>query len=381
MKLSSIIATTIVASFAVTPAIAGGLDTYVNSGSGVNVTAYGQVNRAAQYADNGEKSAVHHVDNKMSGTRGGFKVKAKVDEDFSVGANWEIEYLSNPSSSVDIDGPEVSSKFSERKLEVWAKYMGWKVSAGQGEFASDGTGEKSFGDGLNTAMHPKVQDGMGDYTTRINTAGVYTMGGKVDSFVSNIDGVGRGDRVRIDSPSFNGFSLSGSTGTADKTGNITDMQAWDVALRYAGEFGAIRVAGAASYSDVDSASEESRQTGSLFFGHDSGFGIGGVYENKEFTATGRDDQTYMYVRGSYVAKDLCKYGKTSFGVEYGTAENVKTNDQEGKFWGVGAVQKLKAVSTELYVSYRAFDFDDDALKASSSVEDFTTGMAGARLKF
>ncbi|MGB0921135.1 MAG: porin [Alphaproteobacteria bacterium] len=378
MKLSHIIAATLVASTTVAPAMAGGINLGTET---VTVTPYAQINRAAQYADNGEKSSVIHVDNKMSGTRGGFKVKAKVDDNFSVGGNWEIEYLSNPSSKVDIDGAEIKNEFSERKLEIWAKYNGWKISAGQGEFASDGTGEKQFKDGLNTAMHPKVQDGTGDYTTRINTMGVYSVGGKVDSFVANVDGIGRGDRIRIDTPVFNGFSLSAATGQPDKTGNLTDTQAWDVALRYAGEFGAIRVAAAASYADMDSASEESRHGGSIFLGHESGFGIGGVYEGIDFTAAGRDDHSYMYVRGSYVADDLCKYGKTSFGVEYGKAENVKSNDQEGNFWGVGAVQKLKAVSTELYVSYRAFDFDDSSLLASESIEDFTTGMAGARIKF
>lgn len=377
MKLSRIIASTLVASFAITPAMAG-----IELGDeDFSIKPYAQINRAVQYADNGEKSAVHHVDNKMSGTRAGIKVTAILDDDMTIGSHWEFEYLINPSSKIDIDGPDLSNEANERKLEVWANYKGWKVSGGQGEFASDGTGEKSFGDNLNIAMTPKVQDGAGDHTTRINTAGMYAVGGKVDSFVANVDGIGRGDRVRIDTPTFNGFSLSGSTGMPDKTDNDSDIQAWDVALRYTGEFGAIRVTAAASYADVDTAAEEGRHSGSIFFGHENGFGIGGVYEGIDFTAAGRDDHTYMYVRGSYVADDICKYGKTSFGVEYGVAENVKSNDQEGSFWGVGAVQKLNAISSELYVSYRAFDFEDTALAPTASIENFTTGMAGARIKF
>ncbi len=48
--------------------------------------------------------------------------------------------------------------------------------------------------------------------------------------------------VRYDTPTFGGFSASASWGEDDM---------WDVAVRYAGEWGGFKVAAAAAYNEVN----------------------------------------------------------------------------------------------------------------------------------
>ena len=65
---------------------------------------------------------------------------------------------------------------------------------------------------------------------------------------NNFDGGGATNgRVRYDSPTIAGFTLSASWAHGDD--DDVDQDSWSVALRYAGEFGAFRVAGGIGYQE------------------------------------------------------------------------------------------------------------------------------------
>jgi predicted porin len=61
----------------------------------------------------------------------------------------------------------------------------------------------------------------------------------VGDVFANFDGLSRDDRIGYDTPTFAGFTLSSSWVTDDR---------WDVAARYAGDFGGVKLAAAISYA-------------------------------------------------------------------------------------------------------------------------------------
>src|SRR6185312_12366540 len=111
---------------------------------------------------------------------------------------------------------------------------------------------------------------------------------------NDFDGDGRKLRVRYDTPSFAGFTLSGSYGT-EVVPEPTGVDVWDVALRYAGEFAGLRIASAIAYSDTGSAN---RYDGSIsILSVPTGISVtaAGGYDQR----SGGADRRYVYGKLGY----------------------------------------------------------------------------------
>jgi hypothetical protein len=182
--------------------------------------------------------------------------------------------------------------------------------------------------------------------------------------------------VRYDSPTFGGFSVSASWGEDDM---------WDVAARYAGEFGGFKLAAAAAYTDVDdgqynelfNVDAEYFQAG-LFLMH-TGSGLFGLVNYGNFQnnlVAGPDAETWYGKIG--LRTRFSPLGHTVFYGEY-------LNGQDGGFaanselevWGAGVVQEVDAAAMSVWLKYRNQSYED----VNGSADDFDYVGFGGLINF
>ena len=210
---------------------------------------------------------------------------------------------------------------------------------------------------------------------------------------------GEGDRrnmIKWISPTLAGFSLSASWGGDDF---------WDAALRYAGEFGSIRVAAGIGYSQdtngVDSAGVSTIGC--------TGPNANAADDDVDCTTLGGSASimhvpTGLYTRFSYglntnenevngndedegwevtagISQKWNSLGKTNFWGVYGVSEREIGLDagdtRELTTYGVGVQQNIDAAAMELYVWWRRFEAEENDLE----IGDADVVTFGTRIKF
>ena len=330
----------------------------------VKLTVSGQVNRGLLLIDDGEKTETFNVDNDNSSTRVRFTGAAKVTDDVSLGTQIEVQFESNSTAAVNQDsrrnvGP---NSFTERKLELFvdSQRLG-RLSLGQGDTASNGTSESDLS-GTGVVAYSGVADFAGGILFRDKNANALSST-RIGSAFSNLDGLSRDDRLRYDSPKFNGLRFS--------TSYIADDR-WDAALRYSGDFGGLKAAAAIAYADPNGA-VDNRVNGSASLRHGSGVSV--------TVAAGRDDRAdrdpeFWYIKLGYLAK-LSRWGDTAFAIDYYDGDDIAAKSDESKTYGFFVVQNLKMYGTELYVGLRNYELD----RKGADFDDITAVLAGARVKF
>jgi len=359
----------------------------VSNGNGNSVTLSGQINKAFAYHDDGKASDTAIVDNDNSGSRFRILGSGKVNEAVSVGTAMEIEFQDaamndwkvNDSNSnanpADAEGSGADTfgqtHFNQRRMEAFISHKQFgKVSIGQGPTASDGTAESSLsGAGIAAGGGFNFNDSSQNVRTvnqANNTFGTDTWGTKF----TNLDGLSRNDRIRYDTPTFAGFQVSGSA-----LGN----GAADVALRYSGKFGGIKVKAATSYVNTSGSSTtvDNTYVVSAAAEHDSGINVRGTYGKAMKKAAATDD-TKSYSLGIGYDASLTSMGTTSFAVGYFKTDDLQTNDDEATQVDFGVVQSIKDAGTELYVGVALLEFEDSS---AVNYEDATSIIAGTRIKF
>jgi hypothetical protein len=107
-----------------------------------------------------------------------------------------------------------------------------RVTVGYGDTASNSTSEVDLS-GTTVIGFSEVEDLAGGILFRDKNGELSdtTIGNVFD----NLDGLGRDDRIRYDSPSFTGVKFS--------TSAVADNR-WDAAIRYGGDFGPVKTAAA-----------------------------------------------------------------------------------------------------------------------------------------
>jgi hypothetical protein len=196
----------------------------------------------------------------------------------------------------------------------------------------------------------------------------------VEDVFTNMDGFGKKNRIRYDTPSVAGFSIAASTGEESVN---------DVSLLYANELpGGTKLEGALAWADGGDSKDYSQINGSVsvLFQRGLNFTFASGTRDLDKMADGGDDPTFMYGKVGYICPQLFTVGSTALSVDYGVSENIKhqNTDEKGSVYGVQLVQKLSNWNTELYAAYHNFELEDNT---SADYDDITVGMAGARLKF
>jgi hypothetical protein len=180
----------------------------------------------------------------------------------------------------------------------------------------------------------------------------------------NLDGLSRDDRIRYDTPVVAGLKLSTSWITDDR---------WDVALRYAGNFGAIKAAAAMAYSERPEPFDY-QINGSVSVWHESGVSFTLATGIRKVDAS--NDPKYGYFKLSY-ARAFCKLGESSIGADLYWGDNVGAAGNDSVSFGGFMVQNLDAYATELYAGIRQYELDNNGPDLDSVFAFFT----GARVKF
>jgi TolA-binding protein len=364
------------------------IDRMVSSGNkNVDVSLYGQINRAGLWADNGDSSNVYFVDNKFSTTRMGLDATVKATNDLTIGGKIEYEIISNISNQVNQFDQNIKGEFNHRHTFVYLKSedLG-KLSLGHTSTASDGTAEMDLS-GTKVVSYSAINFFAGgqlwydpDVTSSsaIENSDTHIVEENreedfnalhIDQTVNNMDGLSRKDLVRYDSPSFSGFSLAGAA--------IEDG-AFDAAARYQRKFGESTVAAALAWATPgDLAKWDNQYDGSISFLHGSGFNItlaGGQQDYDDKVKS--DDPAYWYGKLGYRA-GFFPQGESAFAVDYGRWKDFFQSGDEVDSIGVAFVQNIRDWGTEFYLSYRWHSLDRD----NADYDDINGVMAGARVKF
>ena len=362
----------------------------------LRLTISGQVNRGVLVYDDGEDTGTLFVDNDNSSTRIRFVTESESFAPATIGARVEVEFQSNPSNLVSQteQAGVGGDSFNERKFEVYAKSDTWgELLLGQGSTASDGTTEIDLS-GTGIAGYSDVDDTGGGLFFR---SGDTLSDVDVASVFANLDGLGRDDRLRYDSPALADFTLSVSAASDE---------ARDVALRWQRDRDpeSWSAAAAVSYSESgngdadadgdagDGNADEigSRVAGSVSLLLGSGWNL--------TLAIGRGDADdrdpafgYAKLGRRFSAFAL---GQTRVSVDYDRSEDVARPGETATSVGVQIVQQVDRFNADLFAILRAYDLDpgigtfmtDDGgflpgLDAASGASRVDVAMVGLRVPF
>lgn len=346
---------------------------YDNS-SGGSVTLYGQFSPAYQWVDDGGESFSELVDNAHSNTRVGLWVRQPMGQG-TFTFNFETALGLRSSDGVSQGSVPKGVDWSRTNLRKvdFAYDSGeyGKFYIGQGSMASDGIADLDYS-GTTMVNYNGVSDTAGSFLFRDSSGTLTSV--TIGDIAPSLDG-GRKGRIRYDSPSFSGFTISAAAGE-EILASGSDDEFYDVALRYAGEFGAIRVASGLGFSRKDSGGTDTDDTfGSVAVEHDNGF-------NGALALGSRDDGgDYVYAKVGYQA-NWFDIGRTALsidlydGSDFGLTGGATSSDSQ--VLGLGASQMLDDQNLELYIGYRTYEFSDNS---TTSYQDIDSVLAGARWKF
>jgi len=238
--------------------------------------------------------------------------------------------------------------------------------------ASDRTAEVDLS-GTTVIGHSGVSDLAGGQLFAIKGGGL--SGFNVRDVFTNLDGLGRKLRVRYDTPTVAGFMLSGSYGT-QVIPERTDIDSWDAALRYAGAFGAFRVAGAVAYSGKG---HERRPYGV----YDGSVSVLHVPSGISLTAASGhndrkdgSDRTFIYGKVG-LQRDVIPVGATALSADVYNGDGIRIQDSSSFSWGLQLVQNFDYCLSQVYFGYREYDYDD----RQADYEPLRAVLTGVRVKF
>ncbi len=346
----------------------------------VDVTLYGQVNKAVLFADDGHDDDVFFVDNAISGTRLGVTAKSKLNDEFSTGAQMEFEWTQNNSSKVNMasDNTGDSENAAKRQMKVWGQsHTAGKLTLGHGSVAADGIAQIDLS-GTSIAGRGDAADGAAFIF--FDQAGRAYSDISVGSVISDLDG-GRKDHLRYDSPAFFGVTLSGTTAEGDYN---------DVAVGYSSKFGDTQVKAGVAYTWEPAGAVDNIVVGSASVLLPFGLNFTAAAGEKQFANTAFEDGFFWYGKAGYQMKALT-VGSTAFSVAYGEYDDLKgsafrtgnslNNMYEATSWGAEMVQKFDALNTEFYVAYRLYELDEYNSVTVTDYDDIALVWSGARFSF
>jgi predicted porin len=296
----------------------------------VTLEVYGQVSKGILWVEDGGDAKV--LDNPNSQSRVGFIGRGRVSPTVTVG--YQVEIGTSPGSlglPGAFDWNAVGTHDRDLNLRhsfVWAETAAGKVSLGLTSMATDAIAE------ISTA------------NTAVAVLPTTLYGGLIDGPRRNV--------VRYDTPTLAGFTASASWASED---------AWDVALRYAGDFAGFRFAAGLGYAKdvLADAGKATRVSGSASAMHmPTGIFLTGAYGHVDEL-----DVDVSHLTGG-IERKWIDLGATTLFAEFGQLDAL--GNKVGDGWGFGAVQNLTSVNADLFAGFR-------------SLEETAVVYGGARLKF
>jgi predicted porin len=331
----------------------------------LQLSIYGQVNRALLHWNDGFDSGTAGVDNHTSSSRFGFVGRAGIAPGWSAGYRLEFE-TAFPASNETFNGAGWdlglggSFRIRQSYWDLASKGLG-RLSVGYQSPATDDITLINLGSQVNdAALHFNNA-----FTIGLDLPGAPLATGlswgqlahTVDSFRDNF--------VRYDTPTMGGFMLSAAFSN----------DVWDGALRYRNGGGGLRFAGGAGYMRDDALKfEDVRGSASLI--HDaSGLyaSIAGGWRRAAHTVPIEgDDARFHYVQLG-LSRHWLASGKTTLYVDHGVYRNFNVAEILGIFpgteqvpwgtlvetevrrWGLGIEQAVDSANLLLYAQAHFYD--------------------------
>jgi porin-like protein len=341
-----------------------------DNASGGSVLLYGQLNPGYLRFDDGVSSTGAVVDNTHSNSRVGIWVRQPYGENlFSF--NFETALGLRPSAGLSQTFTPKGinwQRTSIRKADFALKTPNYGTfSAGQGSMATDGAAEVDLS-GTTLVTYVSVPDGPGSFRFRTSTGVLSAI--TVNNAFSDLDG-GRRGRVRYDTPSFGGFTVSASYGEEILASNA-NLNTSDIALRYGGEVGDFQMSGALGYSRTNptAGASFSDTIGSFSLLHASGFNVTVAAGNRS------TEGNYAYGKLGYQAQWFA-VGRTALSLDYYRGSDRVSVGSRSTAMGFGAVQNFDDLGVEAYLGYRTYELSETA----TAYLDASSVLFGARWKF
>jgi hypothetical protein len=338
----------------------------VQSGNNkVKLTLTGSINRAVTFADDGFNTDTIHVDNGGNSSRIRLVGQAKLSDEWTAGTDLELEAVSGSSRNTGFGTDGNGFAFNERKIEVWveSKTLG-RLWIGQGDASSNVSSEVDLSGTGSVIGYSDVGATFGGIAFR-NKA-TRANGPTINAAFNNFDGLNRDDRIRYDTPEFQGFRASTS---------FLEGGATDVTLRYNGKVGTTTLAGAIAYANADSRNDFTDQvSGSFAVRLENGFNVAVAAGTRE--QNNRVDSNFWYAKAGYIGK-LNSLGSTSLLVDYYNQDDLVADGNQSKAIGAAVFQTVDAISTDFYAGIRNHMFES----RTANFKDVFAIQTGARLRF
>lgn len=349
---------------------------FVVAGKKADLKITGQIDEAMVGSNDGQESDLFFVTNDNSPSLINVSGLLQANDDFSLKSQIELGFKVNLSTYVSQSDPTPSPTIDERRIEMIldSKRLG-KIWFGKGSTASDGTAEVDLS-GTDIINESSVYYfGGGLYFRNDGDADTFTTHPQVYDAFDNLDGLGRKNRIRYDTPSLYGFSLGASAIEANRQ---------DVALKYDHNFGKTEIAGAFAFATkrqrdslegVELVSGKNLD-GSLSILFPCGINITGAGGKIIADTVNRDDPNYYYAKLGY-QKQFFNFGKTAVSIDYGKYNDFALNDDRGTTYSADLVQNISKWDFAVYAGFRNYELD----RVDTSYNRINLYILGAILKF
>ena len=317
-------------------------------GGAATGTVYGELNLMWLSFDDGTQSIGQLVDDNNEQSRLGLLLDWPLSGDVKLGFTFETGlgfFQSNALTMKGLDGtPWIDwDKGDIRKLELVAQTGAGTFRAGQGNMATYGVAEFDQS-GTVPVGYSDYQATAGGFAFALADGSLSAV--KIKDVFVNLEG-DRRFRLRYDTPDAAGFTLSVATGDnqlTDDPGTYTDA-----ALRYRAHRGRLHLDGGIGYAltQIPGEADTRAVMGSVAV-LDTTTGLNAAL------AAGQqlDEGGYVYVKLGWLA-DLVPAGQTALAAEYYASDDIGF-DGNGRSWGLIALQRVDALSTDLYIGYRHY---------------------------
>ena len=410
----------------------------------VSITLSGFVSHNVMWWDDGTQSDTYFGDGGNYGSRFRFVGTAKISPQLTAGFLYEFGANANAIGSMNQSnggddlgnsGPTGANSCQQtgsslnssgcpvvRDATVWLRHsqLGM-IKTGHGSTATDNLTLIDTG-GLAGASTSDVALYMGGFALRGNNS---VLGG--NTWTNAIRGheswdTSRRNHVLYETPSLVGFTLQAA---------VAEDNFWDVALRYAGEFGGFRIAAGIGYMEDTKFNAPAGLTagntsilcgsfcdtkvtdikGSASILHvPTGLFLTGAAGNREIESASPNpyagpDLRFWYLAGG-ISQNFFGIGKTVLFGEYSDNRGglAQTNflagttthcfaasgcDSKVTHWGVGVVQYIDAAAMEIFATYKNYSLDANGFSGTSAtlnsgasgVSDIQAVIVGTRINF
>jgi Gram-negative porin len=355
--------------------------------NGATLRFYGQINKGIlQYDDGQETESYGLIDNDNSGTRAGLSYEQQFGDGWTFENVNEFQYAPYSTGTINIVNQTPSgsdwdfTNANIRKIDfTFANERYGKFWVGQGSMATDGIQEIDFS-GTDVIAYSSVADSAGAQLLRQGDGLLSDIA--IGDVFTNYDGPRR-VRLRYDTPSFYNLTFAAAYGrdllSDDQV--VREQNTFDASVSYEDSFGEVDVGAGVGYfwqeDDADS------WGGSVSAIHNP-TGVNGAFA---FGTNSTEDEnsgdgSFWYGKLGLL-RDFVAWGPTAMSVDYYSGDDFFIDQQAGitgsssDSWGLALVQTIERANTELWLTWRSYEYDDTL----ASYEDGTAIFGGARFSF